>query len=167
MKCPLGRTTQEEAVGKDSSTLEGQDEAIKPGGTDMRRKRPQTTDASEHALTPSTTTRLPVLPSVEGNNEPYVNRVQARVGRWRASLEWRPLRRPNHSGGEPPPPQRRWPTLALGLLAVFGLGAAVALGTAWELVPYVETTRVVGELARLKIGGPVCLGLGLLLYLIR
>ena len=147
--------------------MEGQDETIEQGETDMRRKQPQPPDVLEQALTPSTTKSLHVPASLKGDDEPCVNRVQARVGRWKASLEWRPVHRSNRNSGESPPrPRRRWP-LAFGLLAVFGLGAAIALGTAWELVPYVETTRVVGELARLKLGGPVCLGLGFLLYLIR
>ena len=53
----------------------------------------------------------------------------------------------------------------LGLaLTFFALGAAVALGMTWELFPYVETTRIVGELARLRLGGSVCLVGGLLLF---
>lgn len=98
------------------------------------------------------------------------NMLVARIGRWRANLQWRP--RPKHLNPgvmNYKAPKIARPGLAmLGLgVTFFTLGAAVALGMTWELFPYVETTRVVGELARLRLGGSVCLVGGLLLFLAR
>ncbi len=95
------------------------------------------------------------------------NVVHARVGRWQANFQWRPL--PNRTAIETKVvgPKRHRLTTVLVLLVFFALGAVVALGMAWDLVPYIETTRVVSELTRLKLGGSLCLIGGLLLFLAR
>src|ERR1044072_6107362 len=103
-----------------------------------------------------------LLPSNSGeDNAPRYNVLHARVGRWHAYLQWLPL--PEQKKGKAligtegsPPPRRRRVVFPL-LVVSFVLGAIAALGVTWELIPYVEATRVFGELARLKLSGALCL----------
>jgi hypothetical protein len=109
-------------------------------------------------------------PRGSGDGKPRYNVVHAEVGGWQARFRW-----PSRPKRQPPPaieasadkPRRRWAAVLALSIVVFALGVVLALGTAWELVPYVETTRVVGELARFKPGGALCLTGGILLYMVR
>jgi hypothetical protein len=92
--------------------------------------------------------------------EPPCNEVHARVGRWQADLRWLPYNKIKEEE-----PHRGVPIrfLALALMVFF----VIAIGATWELVPYVESIHVAGELARLELGGPICLVGGVVLLLVR
>jgi hypothetical protein len=104
-----------------------------------------------------------------GGGKPH-NEVSAKVGEWRLKVEWphRPKEfRPRDEENEAGPPRRprRW-TFALAAMS-FIFGTLLAFAVAFELVPYIETTRVFGELWALKLGGGACVLGGTVLYLIR
>ena len=100
--------------------------------------------------------------------------VMAKLGRFRAHLRWRrspdpeapPPRSPTSRTESPKPRWKRLP-VALGVAAAFVLGSAVATLAAWELVPFVETTRVLGEMVHLRVTAPLAVLGSIVLYMIR
>jgi hypothetical protein len=99
------------------------------------------------------------------------NEVSASVGGVKVRILW-----PSHCATEIPhfmedrARRQGWPPLrrpfVIGAMS-FVLGALLTAAIVWELEPYIETTRVLGEMAALKVGGGVCVVVGTVLYFLR
>lgn len=96
--------------------------------------------------------------------------ISAKLGGFRACIRWRRAtvdEAPHPHRKTKGPNRRHRLPFVLGIAASFVLGSALATVAAWELVPYVETTRVVAEMVNLRMTGTLCVLGSIALYLIR